>query len=249
MKNYFWPSLIAILILLFGCSTSEKNDINTAEGAFERAQYFEKNERYDEAITQYMSVKNKHPYSKFSLEAELRVADIYFKQENYIEAESAYKLFKEFHPRHPKIDYVTFQLAMSYYRQLPKTPDRDLSLADKAISLFTEVIQSFPRSKYVAQAKKNKTECRKKLANKELYIADFYYIRDMYLSALGRFKYLLRNFPRLGFEPKALYGAAVSSYKIKELEKARSYYKRLVSRYPDSQQAKKIKNELRNELQ
>jgi len=41
----------------------------------------------------------------------------------------------------------------------------------------------------------------------------------------------------------------VSSYKIKELEKARSYYKRLVSRYPDSQQAKKIKNELRNELQ
>lgn len=249
MKTCFWLSVALTFSLLFGCSSADKIDANTAEGAFEYGQRFEKDERYDEAIAQYMDVKNKHPYSKLALEAELRVADIHFKRESYIEAQSAYQLFKDFHPRNPKVDYVTFRLALSYFHQLPDTIDRDLSLAGKAILYFNEVIQSFPRSSYVEKAKEHRAECLKKLANKEFYIADFYFSRDMFDSALGRFEDLLAKYPELGFEPKALYGATVSSYKIKELKKARSYYKLLVSQHPNSSQAKKIKNELGNELQ
>jgi len=241
--------MVITLTLLLGCATPEKIDLNTAEGAFKRAQRFEKNDRYEEAIAQYINIKNKHPYSKFAIEAELRVADINFKRENYIEAQSAYQLFKEFHPSHPKSPYVTFQLAMSYYNQLPEVIDRDLSLAKKAILYFDEVIQSFPQSKHVAVAKKNKTNCLRKLARKELYIADFYFTRDIFGSALGRFEGLLAKYPKLGFEPEALYGATVSSYKIKALKKAHSYYKTLVFKYPNSSQAKKIKNELGHELQ
>ena len=78
MKTCFWLLLATAITLLFGCASSEKIDANTAEGSFEYAQRFEKDERYDEAIAQYMDVKNKHPYSKLALEAELRVAGINF---------------------------------------------------------------------------------------------------------------------------------------------------------------------------
>ncbi|MCB0384856.1 MAG: outer membrane protein assembly factor BamD, partial [Bdellovibrionales bacterium] len=152
-------------------------------------------------------------------------------------------------PRHPRIDYVTFRLAMSYFKQLPDTIDRDLSLAGKAILYFNEVIQSFPRSEFVGQAGENKTACLKKLADKELYIADFYFSRDMYDSALGRFEDLLATYPDLGYEPRALYGAAFSSFKLKDLPKARSLYDRLVTQHPNSSEAEKLKSEIGNELQ
>ncbi|MCB0364295.1 MAG: outer membrane protein assembly factor BamD [Bdellovibrionaceae bacterium] len=249
MKTLSWFTALLALALVSSCSTSEKIDANTAEGSFEYAQRFEKDERYEEAIAQYMDVKNKHPYSKLALEAELRVADIHYKRESYIESQSAYQIFKDFHPRHPKIDYVTFRLAMSYYNQLPETIDRDLSLAGKAILYFNEVIQSFPRSEFVTKANEHKTACLKKLANKELYIADFYFSRDQFDSALGRFEDLLAEYPNLGYEPRALYGAAFSSFKLKDLPKARSLYDRLISQHPDSSEAKKLKDEIGNELQ
>jgi len=249
MKSGFWLPVTLILTLLCGCATSDKANSNTAKDAFEYAKSLEKNGRYEEAIAQYTEVKNKYSYNKLALDAELRVADIQFERKNYIEAQSAYQLFKNFHPTHPKMDYVTFQLAMSYYNQLPKTVGRDLSLASKASLYFDEVIQLFPHSSYVVKAKENKTDCLKKLAAKELYIADFYFTRYMFNSALGRFEGLLKKYPKLELEPQALYGAAVSSYRSKELQKARSYYKKLLSQYPDSNQAQKIKNELSNELQ
>lgn len=241
--------LCGFLPAFFGCSSSEKVDADTAEGSFEFAQRFEKDERYEEAIAQYLDVKNKHPYSKLALEAELRIADIHFKRESYIEAQSAYQLFKDFHPRHPRSDYVTFRLALSYFHQLPETIDRDLSLAEKAILYFNEVVQSFPRSEFVEKAQQHKNDCLKKLADKELYIADFYFSRDQFDSALGRFEDLLARFPNLGYDPRALYGAAFSSYKLKDLPKAKGLYKRLVSQHPDSSEAKKLKDEIGNELQ
>src|SRR5688500_18813632 len=90
----------AILFTLTACSSADKIDTNTPEGAFQLAERYEKDERYEEAITYFSEVKNKHPYSRFATSAELRIADIEFKRENFIEAESAYKLFKELHPDH-----------------------------------------------------------------------------------------------------------------------------------------------------
>src|ERR1700722_745394 len=103
LKSLRTALLLAILAsFVSACSTTggEKLDKNTAEGAFALGQKFEKDERYEEAITYYSEVKNKFPYSRFATEAELKIADIEFARENFPEAESAYKLFKEFHPNH-----------------------------------------------------------------------------------------------------------------------------------------------------
>src|SRR5262249_18604911 len=152
---------------------------------------FEKDERYEEAIAQFNTVKNKFPYSKLATEAELKVAEINFKREEFVEAQNAYQVFKEMHPSHPKIDYVTYRLGLSFFNQLPSTIDRDLAVAERAILYFDEVIQSYPQSSHVKDAREYKTKSLKMLAEKEYYVGHFYFIRDFYDSALTRFEGLL----------------------------------------------------------
>src|SRR5690242_19065455 len=85
--------LIPLMLSAFvfsACSSADKSDPASPQGAFEMAEKLEKNERYEEAIQKYSDVKNKHPYSKYAVEAELKIADIQYTRENYIEAQNAY---------------------------------------------------------------------------------------------------------------------------------------------------------------
>lgn len=231
-----------------GCSSTSEIDTGTPEGAFKLAEKYEKDERFEEAIAQYNQVKNKHPYSKLAPESELRIAEIHFKREEYVEAQNAYQVFKELHPSHVRIDYITFRLGLSFYNQLPTTIDRDLSVAERAILYFDEVTQSFPTSPFVKEASDYKNKTLKMLAEKEYYIGNFYFIRDKYESALGRFEELLRLYPSLGYDARALYGAAVSAHKIKDVAKTRSYLEKLNTQFRGSPEAEKARREIGNSI-
>lgn len=235
-----WLSMVFFL----GCSSTSDMDTSTPEGAFKLGEKYEKDERFEESIQQFTTVKNKFPYSKLATEAELKVAEINFKREEFVEAQNAYQVFKEMHPTHPKIDYVTYRLGLSFFNQLPGTIDRDLAVAERAILYFDEVMQSYPQSAHVKDAQEHKTKALKMLAEKEFYIGNFYFIRDFYDSALTRFESLLEKYPSLGFDAKALYGAAVSAFKIKDLGKAKAHYQRLMSQFKDSDEAEKARREI-----
>ena len=226
-----------------GCSSADKHDINTADGAYASAEALEKDERYEEAIARYAEVKNKHPYSKYATMSELRIADVHYKREAFIEAQGAYQLFKEFHPKHPQSDYVTFRLAMSFFNQLPTSIDRDLSAADKAILYFDEVLTSYPSSPHVAEAKEKKAVALKMLGEKELYVARFYFKQKKYDSALKRYEYLLKSYPNLGFDPEALLGAANSANRSGERERALQHVRNLYAKFPQTDEAQRAKNE------
>lgn len=234
-----------VMPVLIGCSSLDKKDANTPEGAFALAEEFEKDERYEEAVAKYTDVKNKFPYSKLAVQSELKIADVNYKREAYIEAGSAYQLFKEFHPKHAQIDYVTFRLAMSYYKQLPTSIDRDLAIADKAIASFDEVANNYPTSQYAAESKEKKQECLKMQAQKELYIANFYYKHQQYDSALKRYETMLKTFPTVGLGAEALYGAARSAWHSGEKARAEEHRTSLLSLYPNTDEARRIQHELK----
>ena len=243
-KASFFLLLVALSTLLnFGCSSIDMIDASTPEGAYQLAEAYEKDERYDEAVQRYQEVRTKFPYSKLATQAELKVGDVHYKREAYAEAQGAYQLFKDFHPKHPQIDYVTFRLAMSYYMQLPSTIDRDLSLADKAILYFDEVGSSYPNSQYVKEAKEKREDALKRLAQKELYVADFYFKREVHDSSLLRYEGLLKKYPNLGYDARALIGAARSAKALGEKERANQHFQKLISLYPGSDEAKNAKDE------
>ncbi|MEZ0393086.1 MAG: outer membrane protein assembly factor BamD [Pseudobdellovibrionaceae bacterium] len=236
--------LISTISLLSACSSNEKK-ADTAEGAFQLAQEYDNDERWEEAIRRYQEVKNKFPYSKYATMSELALADAYFKQETYAEAQVAYQSFKDLHPKHPRIDYVTYRLALSFYNQLPPTIDRDLTLAQSTILYFDEVINQFPNSEHLADAKEKKQATLKMLAAKEDYIGEFYFIREMYDSALTRYEGLMKKFPGLGYDAKALSKAAISASKVGEPDRSRRYLAELQKKFPNSEELDEAKEELR----
>lgn len=233
------------LLFLVGCSSGELADSETAEGKFKIAEELEKDERYEEAITKFTEIKNKHPYSKLATEAELRIADIEYKRENYIEAQNAYQLFREFHPKNPRSDYVVFQLAMSYFKQLPDTVDRDLTLAKKALLYFDEVLTSYKNSAHVKEASESKDLVLNMLAEKEIYIANFYFKKELFDSALGRYEGYLKTYPNRAQELFALHRASLCAAQLGERDKIEKFLKILTAKYADSSETKAVKELLK----
>lgn len=218
------------------CSTLDHKADNP-EGAYKIAEQFEKDDRYEEAIRRYKEVKNKFPYSQYALRAELKVADVQFLAEDYGEAQVSYQTFKELHPRHESIDYVIFRIGLSVYNQLPSSIDRDLGLAHEVVLNMDELIRKYPSSTYVKEAADYRLKTIKMMAEKEKYIADFYFKRSDWLSALGRYEDLYKKFPNSGYEPYALLRASQSAEKLNESQKSSSYLSLLKSKFPQSSEA------------
>ena len=226
-----------------GCSSMDKFDASTPEGAFKLAEEYEKDERFEESVAKYTDVKNKYPYSRFAVQSELKIADVQFKREAYIEAQFAYQTFKDLHPKHPQIDYVTFRLGLSYFNQLPSTIDRDLTLADKAILYFDEVMASYAQSPYAAEAKEKKAAARKMQAEKEIYIAEFYMRKKQYDSALSRYEGVVKSFADSGYDPAALLGAATAARSSGDRDKLSRYLRLLYKQHPNSDEAQRARSE------
>lgn len=233
--------LILLLFFVTSCVSYDQFDTSKASGAFGMAQALENDERYEEALLQYRDLKNRFPYSKYATAAELQIAEVHFKKESFAEAQGAYQLFKELHPKHPRIDYVTFRIGESIYNLLPSTIDRDLSAAPAAIKEFDVLMRDFPQSKFVENAKKRKSDIIKMLAEKELYIADFYYKTDEWLHALSRYEKYLREFPYHDKRSHAYFRAGMAAEKNGDQNKRNQLFRKLISDYPESKEAKQAK--------
>lgn len=231
------------LVCLTACVTEPKVNLNTPEGLFKLGEFYQKQERYEEAINQFKTLSNKHPYSKLAVEAELRVADCHFKKEDYIESYGAYKTFKELHPKHPMMDYVTYFAAESLREELPTTVDRDLTSASQAINYYEEITVVFPQSKYAKEAKEKRFQLIQMLADKELYIADFYFKQKKYLGALTRYELFLQSFPQNKKAPYGLLRAAQSANLAKMPDRLNLHVQRLISEHPKTSEAAAAKKE------
>lgn len=232
--------IFTISILFNSCASEEKN-ANTPEGLFKIAKEYDDAERFEVAVQKYTEVKNKFPYSSFATLAELAIADTHYKRESYPEAQISYQNFRDLHPKHPKIDYVIYKTGMSYFEQLPDTIDRDLTLANDAIYSFNEIIKSYPKSEYSKEAKEKREKAFIMLAEKEIYIADFYYKQKNYESALTRYLSAYTKYPGFGLDPKALLGTVKSANKLNDVKKVKQYTQILVTQFKQSDEAQLVK--------
>lgn len=234
---------LALIAILFGCAGKEVNR-DDADALFQSAEEAFKDEHYLIALEKYRDIKNRFPYSARAVDAELRIADTYFEQESYIEAESAYEIFKELHPTHSKADYVQYRIGLSYFKQIPDDSARDLSAAYKSIEAFGVLGQKFPSSSFTKVAQDHILEARKRLAEHENYVANFYYQREHYLSASYRYSTLLQDYSNLGYDEEALYRLVRSYYHIKMYDNAEDAAKRLLGQFPNTKYKDDVKTVL-----
>jgi outer membrane protein assembly factor BamD len=195
MRNSLVLTLvITFLIYLTGCSTTPVDE-NDPASLLKDAESEIHSDHYQIAIDKLRIVKNKFPYSKYAVDAQLRIADVYFLQESYAEAAASYEAFRDLHPKHEKTAYAMFRASKSYMNDSPGNVARDLSSARKAMDSYSDFLKRFPGAPEADEAQKDMLEVRRLLAEKELYIADFYNRRDFYDSAKPRYKKIIDLYP------------------------------------------------------
>ena len=227
--TFLWVPLVG----LGGCaSTGETKE--DAEAVFKDAEDAFKDGRYLMAIEKYRDLRARYPYSQRAVESELRVADAHFALENFIEAEGAYEIFRELHPGNEKVEYAYFQIALCHFNQIPSSTARDLSAAHRALEAFEDLWQKFPSSQYVPKAKEYYAEARRKLAEHENYVAEFYFQRRHYLSASYRYAALLADYSGLGMDEQALFNLGKSYFEIRMYSNAQDALTRLMKDYPET---------------
>ncbi|MCB0347681.1 MAG: outer membrane protein assembly factor BamD [Bdellovibrionales bacterium] len=235
--------ILLFSLLLFGCSSMDQIDTSTPEGAFKMAEKYADVERYEEAVTRFNEVRTKFPYSKYSVEAQLRIADIQYKREYFVEAATAYQIFREYYPKHPKIEYIIYRIGSSYYQQLPTTVDRDLSAASEVLKTFNEYLDRFPSGEHAADAKEKKADTIDKLIEKELYIGNYYYKQKEYLSALGRYQGIYDKYSNYDQALTAAYKGFLCAVKLDYRDFAKRFYDILAKKYPKSDEYEDAKTQ------
>ena len=166
----------------------------------------------------FQMVKDRYPYSKYAVTAELKMADALYQSESYDDAFIAYDDFERLHPKNQNIPYVIYQKGMSYFRQIT-TYDRDQSYTQKAKEEFERLIKRFPRDNYANLARKNLRKCLIYLAEYELYVGHFYFKMGEYRAALDRFTYIIKNYPDMGQYHEALEYMSRCKLKLSAMKK------------------------------
>jgi outer membrane protein assembly factor BamD len=189
-------TLLFTLALITGCSglgIRDREQMSAEELARKGLEQYN-NGKYFLAGETFNTIKERFPFSRFSLLAELKTADCKFYMNDYAEALELYKTFEKEHPTNEAVSYVIFQIGRSHYRTLD-TIDRETTGAREAIKTFSRLLRTFPDSPYTAEAKALIRKANYFLAEHELYVANFYLRTKEYDQAKGRLEYLLSGFP------------------------------------------------------
>ena len=221
--------LCAALGSLLSCASKRPEGRTNGEILFKEATRLIEDERYIRASEKLNLIRSRYPYSIYAVRAELLLADIAFSQENYIEATNAYLLFKDFHPRDKKMDYIVFRIAESFFFQAPSTFDRDISPALEALVHYRDVVEKYPKTKYAKMAKKKIIKIQSMRDAKERYIADFYFKTKEYFAARYRYLEILKMVNNKGLRFHSMKRIIESSYYLKEYKKCISY----ITQYQD----------------
>ena len=248
-----WSILFSVIFFVLQGCAGKKETLKTIEGnpeiLYKQGLVLFNKGQYTEALTKFQQLKSSFPDSPpHTLWAEMKVGDCHFFKQEYVEALAAYEEFKKIHPTHEEIIYVQYQIGMSYFSQM-RTLDRDQTSTRKALSNFEYLIANYPSSLFTYKAKEKMDVCRKRLADHEFYIGNFYYKDNKFQAAASRFEGLLAKFPKTPDEDKTLFFLGKAYLELGRGEKVREALARIINEYPKSPHYKEAKAILDHGLQ
>lgn len=188
---------VSLVFMLSGCGIIDYFYLppaeDTAQELYENGNDAMREKHYLEAIKSYTKLKDNYPFSPYTIEAELSLADAYFLDGEYSSAAEAYKEFETLHPRNPAIPYVLYQVGMSRLNGFVSI-DRPANQIQEGLEYFERLRETYPGTEYAEKAAENIKECRRILAERELFIADVYWRTEKYGAAWQRYTFVKNNF-------------------------------------------------------
>ncbi|MBK3331642.1 outer membrane protein assembly factor BamD [Persephonella atlantica] len=186
--------LLALLVsaTVFSCAEKvvKKEQVMTkAIQLYKKGEYDDAKEYFKKAIYEAQNMTTTD-----IMEARYHLANIYFLEENYIDAIVEFEEFLSLFPTSPYVPEVLYKLAFSYLKVSP-SPDRDLTYVKKAEEKAEELIDSYPDTVYARKAKDIINKVRKVKAQHLIEIADLYEHLGKYYSASVYYNMVFDDYP------------------------------------------------------
>ncbi len=189
--------------------------------------------RNEEAEAVFRKIMEDHPYSKYTLEAQLLLADLLYRTEMFDDSASYYASFVAMHPSHPKAPYALFQKGMSNFKEVLSV-DRDQKSTRKALFAFEDLTDTYPDSPYADKTGEFVGFLKERLAGREFYVGNYYFKEGNYRGALARFGEVIRSYPDASIVDKTLYYIVLTYDNLGEEDLAREVLATLTTEYPHS---------------
>ncbi len=134
-----------------------------------------KHGHFDVARLDLQTLLNTYPDSQYQMRAKLAIADSWYKEGGtaaLTQAEQEYKDFETFFPNAPEAAEAQMRVGDIYFREMDK-PDRDYSKSQHAEEEYRLMLQQYPDSTLVPQAKQRLREVQEVMATRESSIAAY----------------------------------------------------------------------------
>jgi outer membrane protein assembly factor BamD len=239
-----WSAVYLLLgaMLAGGCASTGVAR-RSADEWYELGQREMQRGKYSRAEEAFSRFLEQHPQDRRRPEALLGLADAMYADERYEEAKFQYRRFLELYPAHPEAAKAQFSSAMCSFERM-KAIDRDQTTTQEAVQEFQRLLQSYPRSTFVDEAKEKLAASRERLAAYELYVGRYYYRQDAYPAAIGRFESLLKVYPEVSFADEVLFLLGNAYERSENPQEAATIFDELVQRFPQSRYANQARSRL-----
>lgn len=243
--------LLALTLGLGACATADEKPVSysmTAKQNYDKGVAELKDQNFQEATRYFSFVKQKFPFSKYAVLAELALADAQFERGNYQEAIDAYKTFLRLHPTHERVDdgYVAFKIGECYVREmpddfflLPPAYEKDQSAVRDALRELNDFLDKYPESPHVAKGKEYRREVLRRLIEHEVYVARFYLDQKQPKAAVLRLEGALRRYPDSGREAELLLALGETELQMGNARRAKQTFQRVVKDFGSAHEVRR----------
>ncbi len=230
---------IVLMALVTACAATMPPPDSTPRQRYDwSAQRFE-NGKYSQAIRGFRDYLFRDPLDSMADSARLLLAESYLESKQELLAANEFRQLATTRPNSPLADDAQFGICRSYWAMSPSIP-RDQEFTAKAIEECTRLVEFYPRSPLVGEARTVAEEARQKLAEKQAEIGHWYFERRMYQSSIIYLESVLVDYPGSNVEPEVL-GLLGRAYRFVGFRReAEQVEARLVAQYPDSPEAANV---------
>jgi outer membrane protein assembly factor BamD len=219
---------------LFGSDDTPTIETKPADVLYKEANAEFEEEDWTKAAEKFEVVDRQHPYSKEAREATLMAAYAYKQSGKLPEAVAAARRYLTLHPGTKEAALAQHIIASAYYDRV-NDATRDQSDTKKALVELETLVNRYPDSRYVEEARKRIRLSRDVLAASEMNVGRWYQKKAQYLAAINRFRTVVTEYPNTAHVEEALMRLTESYYALGIVNEAQTAAAVLGHNFPNSQ--------------
>lgn len=185
------------------------------------------------ASKKFEDLEKQYPYSEWSRKALIMTAYSQFEAQQYDDAINSSRRYLQLHPATKDAAYAQYLMAMSYYNQIPDIT-RDQERSERALRGLQELVDRYPQSEYVEDARAKMQFARDQLAGKEMEVGRYYLTRRNYTGAINRFRDVVSKYQTTRHVEEALMRLTEAYMALGIVQEAQTAAAVLGHNFPDS---------------